>query len=187
MMYGLPESLEVGGTDYAIRSDFRDVLEIIGVLNDLELDDRERCFLALLIFYRDFETMPPEHYQEALGHCFWFLNGGHSDEELEENPPRLMDWEQDFPVIIAPVNRVLGHDARADAHLHWWTFLGAYMEIGDCTFAQVVHIREMQRQGKPLDKSDREWYRKNKKLVDLKQELTSAELETIKRWGGVNV
>ena len=95
-----------------------------------------------------------------------------------------MDWEQDFPYIIAPVNRVIGHEIRAEAYLHWWTFLSAYMEIGECTFAQIVHIRDARNRGKRLDDADREWYRRNHKLVDIKTRYTAAEEEFMKMWGG---
>ena len=68
MIYDLPKSLTVCGTEYEIRSDFREVLDIIGILNDEELVNQERAFVTLLFFYPDFKEMPPEHYQEAR-HC----------------------------------------------------------------------------------------------------------------------
>lgn len=184
MIYGLPNSVSVCGKEYLIRTDFREILDIMEILNDVEIKDKERSLLALLFFYPDFEDIPQEYYQEALRQCFWFLNGGHHDEQTDRKPTRLMDWEQDFPYIIAPVNRVIGHEIRADAHLHWWTFLSAYMEIGECTFAQIVHIRDMKSKGKPLDKTDRDWYRRNQKLVDLKTRYTSTEEDILKQWGG---
>lgn len=183
MIYDLPENLEVCGEEYEIRSDFRAVLDVIEILNDSELNEQERGYLALLFFYSDIKKMPPEHYQDALKKCFWFINGG-SDEEPDGKQPRLMDWQQDFPYIIASINRVIGHEVRSDKHLHWWTFLSAYMEIGECTFAQIVHIRDANNKGKKLDASDREWYRKNRKIVDLKQKYTPEEEQLLKYWGG---
>lgn len=184
MIYDLPKSLIVCGEEYEIRTDFREILDIMEILNDVEIKDKERGFLALLYFYPDLENMPLESYKEAQEQCFWFLNGGKQDEQTGRKPPRLMDWEQDFQYIIAPVNRVLGHEARAVEYLHWWTFLSAYMEIGECTFAQIVHIRDMKSKGKPLDKADKEWYRRNQKLVDLKTRYTSMEEDILKQWGG---
>lgn len=184
MTYGLPNTVTVCGEEFRIRTDFREILDIMEILNDVEIGDKERSFLALLFFYPDFEDVPPESYQEALKQCFWFINGGHHDEQAGKKPPRLMDWEQDFPYIIAPINRVLGCESRDQDHVHWWTFLSAYMEIGECTFAQIVHIRDMKSKGKPLDKADREWYRRNQKLVDLKTRYTSTEEEILKQWGG---
>lgn len=184
MMYDLPKSLTVSGAEYTIRSDFREILDIIEILNDEEMTESERAYVTLLFFYPDFENIPPEDYQEAIEQCFWFINGGKSEAERDKNPPRLMDWQQDFPYIIAPVNRVIGHEIRADAYLHWWTFLAAYMEIGECTFAQIVHIREAKNRGKKLDASDKEWYLRNREIVDLKTKYTTAEEELLKKWGG---
>lgn len=183
MIYDLPESVELDGKEYAIRSDFRAILGIIEILNDLELTEQERGFLSLLLFYKEFDDIPIMLYQEAIDKMMWFINYGDNTAH-DENPPKLMDWEKDYPVIIAPVNRVLGHDARTEKHLHWWTFLGAYMEIGDCTFAQIVSIRNKLRKGEQLDKSDREWYNKNKNLVDMEQSYTSEEMELLEKWGG---
>ena len=184
MIYGLPTTVDVCGKTYNIRTDFRTILEIIGVLNDVELSDQERAALVLIGFYPDIEKMPEKHRSEAIRRCFWFINGGQDQDPNEPKQPQLMDWSQDYPYIIAPVNRVLGHDARSDEYLHWWTFLAAYMEIGECTFAQIVHIRDMQKRGKPLDKSDRAWYNKNRNIVDLKHKYTDAETELLKKWGG---
>ena len=184
MIYELPRSLEICGEVYDIRSDFREILDIMEILNDSDLTGQERGYLTLRFFYPDFQNMPPESYQEAIRQCYWFINGGKHDEQAEGKSPRLMDWEQDFPYIIAPINRVIGHEIRADDHLHWWTFLSAYMEIGECTFSQIVHIRDAKNRGKPLDKSDQEWYRRNQKLVDLKTRYTTEEENVLKQWGG---
>lgn len=183
MIYDLPKTIEIGGVEYAIRSDFREILDIIEILNDEELKESERAFVTLLFFYPDFENMPVECYEQALEECYWFINGG-SDNDESPNGPRLMDWQQDFPYIIAPVNRVIGHEIRADAYLHWWTFLSAYMEIGECTFAQIVHIRQAKAKGRKLDKADQEWYSKNRGIVDLKTKYTDTEKELLKKWGG---
>ena len=183
MTYELPTSLEIGGTDYEIRTDFREVLDVMGILNDADLSGMERGYLTLLFFYPDFPQMPREHHQDALGKCYWFINGG-KDEKKTGTSVRLMDWEQDFPYIIAPINRVIGHEVRSDKYLHWWTFLAAYMEIGECTFSNIVHIRDLKHRGKKMDAADKEWYMRNRDLVDLKTKYTSADEEMLKKWGG---
>lgn len=185
MNYDLPKSLTVGGIDREIRSDFRAILDVMEIINDVELEEQERHFFTLLFFYSDFYDIPPDCYQEALEQCYWFINGGKSDRQAGKKPPRLMDWEQDFPYIIAPVNRVIGHEIRSDPYLHWWTFLSAYMEIGDCTFAQIVHIRSEKSQGKKLSKFDEEYYRKNRDIVDLPVKYSSKDDELFRKLGGV--
>lgn len=181
-MYELPKSLDVCGVECEIRSDFRAVLDILTALSDIELDANEKALIALTILYPSFENMPSEHYQEALNKCFWFIDCGNEDEPAQK-APKLMDWDQDFQYIVAPINRVLGTEIRALEYLHWWSFISAYYEIGDCTFAQIVRIRTKLSKGKPLDKQEKEWYRNNRKMVDFKQTLTDAEKDLLKQWG----
>lgn len=183
MSFELPTSMTVRGTDYLIRSDYRAVLDICTALTDPELNDQERAAVVLDIFYPGFGDMPQEHYEEAIKKCFWFINCG-DDEVSQQHSPKLVDWEQDFKYIVAPVNRVVGAEIRSLEHLHWWTFISAYYEIGDCLFAQIVRVRDHLARGKPLDKADREWYRNNRHLVDLKTTYTEAENDLLKQWGG---
>lgn len=160
----LPGSVEVGGVERPVRTDFRACLDVLTVMSDAELADDERGYIALSVFYPGFDDLLPGDWQEAIEKMEWFLRGGGAEER--GNRPKLADWAQDFPLIIGPVNRVLGYEARQAEDLHWWTFLAAYAEIGDCMFAQVVSIRKKLKTGKKLDKSDRQFYRENRELVD---------------------
>lgn len=181
MTYDLPKSLMVCGTEYEIRSDYRAILDICAAMEAPDLSDQEKVIAALDIMYPAFSNIPPEHYQDAINQCFWFINCG--DEGQNWNAPKLMDWEQDFQYIVAPVNRVMGTEVRALEYLHWWTFISAYYEIGDCLFAQIVRIREHKAKGKPLDKSDQEFYRRNREIIDLKTNYTEQEDAIMKKWG----
>lgn len=181
MNYDLPTRLEIGGTEYGIRSDYRAVLDICIALSDPDLTGQDCAEAALTIFYPDFDEMPPGHYEEALQKCFWFINGGEEDDG--KRSPRLVDWEQDFKLIAAPVNRVLGREIRGMEYLHWWSFLSAYYEIGgDCTFAQVVGIRSKLARHKSLDKTEKEWLRQNSNLVNFKRKYSETEDALIARW-----
>ena len=184
MGYSLPKSLRIGGKDYAIRYDFRPVLDICAALEDPDLDLKEKAIVACAIFYPDSDEIPPEHLREAVEKCYWFIGGG--EETSGKKGPRLVSWEKDVKHIIAPINRVLGQEIRdiPEGGLHWWTFLAAYMEIGDCTFAQIVRIRKLMAEGKKLDKHDREWYRQNAHLVNIPTMLTREEFEFLSARAG---
>lgn len=189
MNFDLPKKLNISGKEYAIRYDYRCILDILSAMEDPELDQQDKSFLAMIIFYQEFDDIPPEHYQDAIKQCFWFINGGQND--IGKKGPKLISWEHDIKHIIAPVNRILGREIRDIPYdektntggLHWWTFLSAYMEIGDCLFAQIVRIRDLKARGKPLDKSDQEWYTQNRDLVDFKHTLTDAENDVLLEWG----
>ena len=157
-------------------------MDICAASGDPDLSGEEKTAAVLGIFYPDADGIPPEYWREAVEKCFWFINGG-ADADGKKTP-RLVDWEQDFAYVCGPVNRVLGEEIRAVPYMHWWTFLAAYMEIGDCTFAQVVRIRDRLARGKSLDKQDRVWYRQNRQLVDFKKKYTSTEQDLLKEWGG---
>ena len=191
MIYDLPTSVEIGGASYEIRSDYRAVLDILTALSDPELSDSDHAEAILDIFYFSptYLDMRQEDYDEAIRKFIRFVNCG-SDEENGKKSPKLMDWEQDFPYIVAPVNRVLGLDVRAVPYdfgsntggLHWWTFMSAYQEIGDCLFAQIVGIRRKLARGKKLDKSEQEFYRNNRQLVDFKRKYTERENDILSMW-----
>lgn len=182
----LPETVSVRERELAIRWEYRDVLTILAALADPELSQQDKTLAALAIFYPDAEDeLDPDDVPEALERLNWFIEGG--QEPRDEKGPKLMDWEQDFPYIIAPINRVIGRDVRGAEPLHWWTFLSAYYEIGDCLFAQIVRIRDMKARGKTLDKTDREWARKNADLIRFKTKTTEAEDDMLALWGGKGV
>lgn len=182
----LPMSVTVGEREFKIRYEYGAALDILTAMDDSKLDDRDRVPTVLYIFYPDVSEMEPSEYQEALERLKWFLNIGQEEAPGAVNV-RLVDWEQDFPLIVAAVNRVLGFDVRAHPELHWWTFYAAFMEIGDCAFAQVVSIRYKLAMGRTLEKPERAWYRQNKNLVDFKRKgpekispkYTKAEMDTI--------
>ena len=66
VIWSLPTSVNVNGTEYEIRSDYRAVLDILTALVDSELDEQDKAEASLRIFYPDFEEMPASDYQEAL-------------------------------------------------------------------------------------------------------------------------
>ena len=187
MNFTLPKTVAVRGQEYRIRYDFRVILEIIVMLNDPELSDSDKAEAVMDMFFYD----DAPACREAIEACFSFIDGGSARTTSKSKRPRLINWEQDFEYIIAPVNRVLGYEARAVDYdiqtntggVHWWTFLSAYMEVGsDCLFSQIVSIRDKQARGEKLDKQERKWLRRNNDIVKLRQNYSAAENDIIDEW-----
>lgn len=177
MMYSLPKSVELSGIEYAVRSDFRAILDIIAALNDPDLTQQEKTYVSLFIFYVEANTIPQADMREAMDKLMWFINCG---EPIDDKPrPVLMDWEQDFPLIVAPINRTLGFECRSAEYLHWWTFISAYYEIGECAFSTLVGIRQKLKRGKKLDKWEQEYYREHRDMVTLKKKVSKADKELL--------
>lgn len=170
----LPTTIRIGGKDYKIRTDYRAVLDILIAMNDpgiyvgmIEKEkNTEQAMTMLQILYEDFDSIPQQHWKEAAEQAIEFIDCGFSSDNKPK--PRLMDWNQDAPILIPAVNKVAGKDIRAEEYMHWWTFLGLFMEIGESTFATVVGLRDKKKRGKKLEKWEQEFYKNNKSLVDLK-------------------
>lgn len=175
----LPTSLNVGGQDWKIQSDFRKIIGILRFFNDPQYELKDRQLICLDILYVDFWDMPGGIWEEAFEQAIDFIDMGIKDDGRKR--PTLMDWEHDAPVIVPSVNRVIGREVRSLDYLHWWTFLGAYMEIGESLFSQIVGIRQKRAKGKKLEKWETEFYRDNKHLVEFKKKTAERSLEEKER------
>ena len=175
----LPEALTVGGEERPIRTDYRVALDCFLALTDSELDDYNKLLEVLDCLYVD--EPEPHNWLEAINQAIWYLNGGKNEDEHSRPEPRLVSWEQDFTLIAAPISAQIGKDVRS-INMHWWTFIQCYQSIGDCLFAQVVRIRDMKARGKKMEKADREFYRRNRDIIDIKTPLTKAEEDFLKEW-----
>lgn len=172
MIYSLPKTLEVDGTEYEIRTDYRVILDVITALNDPELQEFERAEACIRIMFPDWEKISDR--AEAFAKCMWFIACGETERGTAKKP-KVMDWEQDFNLIVSPVNRILGYDCRDPKPLHWWTFISAYYEIGECAFSCVTGIRQKLAKGKPLDKWEKTYYSEHADIIKLKTKLTAEE------------
>lgn len=175
-MWDLPLTVEIDGVRHNIRNqcDYRVILDIFKVFNDVELTDEEKFKCAICIFYEDVEKIT--NWEVALQKMMYVLNCGRQDDSQEQNKPKVMDWEYDFSIVAPAIGRVLGYDIRTPGkYIHWWTVYGAYMEIGDCLFANVISIRSKRIKGKKLEDYERKFYEENKSLIDLPKTLTQEE------------
>ncbi len=167
----LPETAEIGGTVYELNTDYRDILEIIGYLNDPDRPEYLRWQIAVALFYEG--EIPHEHQRAAMEYLASFISCGEAD---TKPGPQLMDWEQDAKAIIADVNKVAGREIRALPYLHWWTFLSYFQAVGEGQLSTIVSIRDKLRRGKKLEQWEKEYYRENKARVDLKKKYSAEEL-----------
>lgn len=176
MIATLPHFLSVGGIEREIYTDFRYILEIVTMYSDPELSDKEKTIAMLEMLYKE-DWAEFGDVEEAVAKGIWFLDCGRprAKETKGEEAPRIMDWEQDFPIIISAINRVAGREVREMEYCHWWTFIGWYNEIGECFFQQVVNIRQKIANGDNLEKWEKKMLRDNRETVLLKDKLTEEQ------------
>ena len=185
-MWYLPTTIKINDLDFVIRNecDFRVVLDVINVFEDNDFDYEEKAELSLRIFYENLELITEINGEKERSDVANFLfeemvkiiNLGDEPEQKGDKPV-LMNWSKDFKLLVSPISRVIGYDVRKPEHTHWWTFVGAYMEIGDCSFANIVSIRNKRYKGKKLEKWEKEFYRENRELIDLPYNLAPEDEE----------
>lgn len=181
MIGQLPQSVTVNGSEYAVRTDYRDILRILEAYNDPNLEDREKVYICLVIFYEDFiDVMPESDYEEALIQAIRFIDMGEPDGGKKRNP-KTMDWEQDEGILFPAINKVAGREVRAMDYLHWWTFMGYFMEISDGVFSQVMSLRMKKAKGKKLEKHEREFWNANKSMCVLRKKISEQQKDEIDR------
>lgn len=173
-MYSLQTSVQVGQASFRIRNDgdFRTVLDCFEVLNDEELDETERLYAALVIFYEDFDTLGDLFVhrdildQLQLG-MYRFFNCGEQELKSNTNEHKLIDWKKDSNIICAAVNNVAKCEVRSLEYLHWWTFFGYYMSVGESVLSNVVSIRYKIAHNEKLEKYERKFREDNPEYFNI--------------------
>lgn len=183
MIGALPEVLSVGGVEYSIRTDYRNILQIFEAFQDPELTQEEKWIVAIYLLFENFSCADDvlEAAQngfdlgEAMKQISWFISAGQPEKQVLEQP--TYSWTQDEQMIFSAVNKVAGRETRELEYLHWWTFLGYFNEVGEGTFSFIVSIRNKLNKGKKLEKHEKEFFSHNKELVLMKKPLTKEEQE----------
>lgn len=166
----LPTSAVIGGKNYGIFADFRNILKIFRVLQDEADPMFLRWYVACALFYDG--QIPDEDLPQAVDFLSDFLRAG----ERDSKGAKLLDWDTDAPMIVADINKVAGQEVRALPFVHWWTFLSWFHAIGEGQLSTVVAIRDKLRRGKKLEGWERDFYRENKARIDMKRPYTRQEL-----------
>lgn len=175
MIYDLPETVEFGGREWKINTDFRDVLNILTAFEDPELTNEEKAYVCLYNIYPEFEKIPKSLIQQAYDAAIEFIDHGHPDDKKPSK--KTMDWEQDAPLIFPAVNRVAGFETRSADYIHWWTFMGYFMEIKDSTYSTVLSLRQKKARGKKLEKYEQEYWKNNRGICELRRKETEEDKE----------
>ena len=184
MSWDYPLSVNIDGEEYEIEKDcdYRVVLDCLDVYEDVDIDLQHQHQLALFIFYK--EPRKIKNAEKAILEMIRIIDC-ESEEEFAIKPKtngepqqRLMSWKKDFKFIAPAVSRVLGYDIRTpNKFTHWWTFMSAFREVGECAWSTIISIRKKKMRSEKLEKWEEKIYRENKYDIDLPVKLTAEEQE----------
>ncbi len=143
----LPVSFLIGGEEYVISSDFRDIVELEEILSSESLTDVEKGEQALRLFY----GCIPEDVEEAVEKLCWFMQCGEKERPHRgRRPPARDDFIQqaaysfihDAGLIYAAFMAQYGIDLTDIEYLHWWKFKAMFESLGkDTLMKEVMHCR----------------------------------------------
>ena len=172
MIYDLPKTVEFGGQTWDINSDFRDVLTVLSAFEDPDLKDIEKAYVCLYNMYPDFDMIPEDQFQAAYEAAMGFIDHGNG----KKHGRRTIDWTQDADLMFPAVNAVAGYEVRSVEYLHWWTFMGLFMEIKESTYSTVLSLRNKKWvRHKKFEKWESEFWANNKDICEIKPKETDAE------------
>lgn len=179
-MYELPKEIMINKQSWAIRNggDYRVVLDCFLALEDFELTKEERILSALIIFYEDLNSVEDvfnlPDLECAYKEMVKFFNCGQA--ESYGSNINLIDWESDSTLIMSAINNVAGKEVRSEEYVHWWTFMGYYVAIGECPLSNIVGIRYKRAKGKKLEKYEKDFVRDNPQYFMVSHK-TDADME----------
>ena len=172
MITDLPLTLTVDGEEKEIYPDFRNIILVCNAFNDPELTQSDKTRVMLELIYKD-DWMEFKDIDGAIKQAIWLIDWG-KDYSAKESGPRIMDWEQDYNLIVSAVNNKANVvDVRELPFMHWWTFLGYFSDRGECQFSSITDIRDKLNKGKKLEKWEREVLRENRDQIILKNKANT--------------
>lgn len=175
MIGQLPVALEIGGMNYRVNADFRNILTIFEAFSDDKLTDKEKAYICIKRLY--INNIPFKYTEEAIRKAYWFCDGGDMP-KTEPDKIRTIDWKHDEQIIFPAVSKTIGTaDVRELPYLHWWSFLGCFGEIGEGLFSTVLSIRRKKSNGKKLEKYEQEFFKQNKELIVLRTSEEQAAID----------
>lgn len=175
MLGMLPQTLNINGRAYKIRSDYRDILQIIAAFGDKELSDEEKAYVCLKRLFVAMESIPKSDYQDAYEAAVTFIECHISDRKPS---PKVVNWEKDEQLIFPAINKVAGMEVRAVSYMHWWTFLGYFQSIDrEDIWGFILTIRQKRAKGKKLEKYEKDFLNANRDIceVEFREEKATTE------------
>lgn len=160
--YSPPETLRIGGKEYPVRTDFRDVLQYDRILkadpgDGSRLEEALRFMLGVL----------PDDAARAVDQLNWFVRCGDGEEKRYRPSPKLlgvncekpMDYGLDARLIWSAFRRVYQIDLRQTGYLHWWDFQAMLEELPeDVRLNRVIRYRTIDTRNRNLSREERALY-----------------------------
>lgn len=166
----LPTSVLIDGVEYPIQSNFRTMIKFEQLMQDPEVNDQDKVWLALRLFYPEI----PDDTEQAVERLLWFYRCDKKENLYEKKAKRrksrrmdrIYDFEHDDDYIYAAFMAQYHLDLQKVEYLHWWKFRAMFNSLNDDTqFVRIMEYRAVELDKIPKEK--RAFYKRMKQLYAL--------------------
>lgn len=147
----LPCTVDIGGVEYPINTDFRISILFELMMQDNTLSDKEKTMKAIELYY----PKRPHDLNEAVDKMIWFYRCGKlgntkkkqsqnedQDEEDDSSEQLVYSFEYDDRYIYAAFLSEYDIDLQDIEELHWWKFRALFLSLSDsCEFKKIMGYR----------------------------------------------
>ena len=169
----LPESVAIGGQDYAINTDFRVGIQFEGLLSK-KMGESERILEMLRLYY---PIIPPDPV-EAIKQILWFYGCGKEDRDSKDSSTPAYSFEQDDGYIFAAFVDQYGIDLSKTSYLHWWKFKSMFQSLREDTeIMKIMGYRTIKITGS-MSAEQRAFYKRMKNIYMLQSARSGPRMTT---------
>lgn len=178
----LPRKVEIDNREYKINYDFRTSILFEIMMQDDELDDKEKIYNALLLYY----PVIPDNLEEAIKQILWFYSGGKDINEGSSGvsmgkSTRAYSFEYDDDYIYSAFLTQYDIDLQDIEDLHWWKFKAMFRALKeDNEIVKIMGYRSMTINTN-MSKEQKDFYSNMKRIYAIpmskskKQKVTEIE------------
>lgn len=147
---------------YPVNTDFRIGIQVMLLLEDKELSDREKTDKVMDLL---FPGIIPE---DVTGAIRWFMGGWNHDKHgSRAESVKETDYDIDQWRIYSAFRSQYGIDLNT-AELHFWEFMALLTTLEECAYTRVIDIRRRKIEAK-MDKKEKQALKEAKKVYALEQ------------------
>lgn len=162
-----------------IRTDFRESIKFELLMQNNNIDEKDKIKLALNLYFYDINIKNTEELKKAIDDILWFYKCGKEGQEektsqkaTKEHTRRIYSYEFDAEYIFSAFMEQYGINLSRK-HMHWWEFKALFNSINEnVLFSKIMSYRAIDL-SKIKDKDMKKYYKKMKKtyaLPDLRSE-----------------
>lgn len=185
LLDSLPRDVSIGGLNIPINSDFRTGILFSLLMEDSEIIDSEKIFLAIDLY---FEDLPKDlNMKEIIDVIIWFYrcdkpinNEILSDKDNEDNASisnPILSYEYDADYIYSAFLSQYNIDLQDVEYMHWWKFKALLQGLSeDHLISKIMGYRAMVIDS-DMSQKEKAFYREKKRIFALPDMRTDEEKE----------